>query len=284
MQSIVDFFEEIDLEKQGDIRDYLNKRMTYTEELPVPTKDTLYRVSWLNQLCPREECLCAKYGMVRQKEVEAKLARTFAFGRAFEKIFRDDKLGDLGIVIGKWRCLGCGYTPEDINDKTRYKKPLKCKKCGNIENGFSYVEEEIHNKNLLISGHPDGFIVWNNEHYILEMKTCSSWHFKTFRHSPKSDHVAQVMMYAWLNNYNKGVIWYFNKDTSEDAVHVVDMNKEVISYLLNKTKTISDFFEKGWMPGRICAGKEDARAVKCVVCEQCFAEGVPFEQEGGSRT
>lgn len=282
MQSIVDFFEEIDAEKQGDLRDYLNKRMSYAEEHPVPTKDTLYRISNLNQMCPREECLCAKHKIVRYKEVAAKLARTFAFGRAFEKIFRDDKLGELGIVIGKWRCLGCGYIPEEIDSKSRYKKPLKCRKCGNIENGFVYIEEEIYNKALGILGHPDGFIYWGNEYYILEMKTCSSYHFKTYRHSPKPDHVAQAMMYAYLNNYTSAVVWYFNKDTSEDAAHVVKVQKEVISYLLEKTKAISDYFEKGWMPRRVCSSLQDPKAEKCAVCAQCFQEGIPFADGGGS--
>ena len=111
-QSIIDFLLEIDTEKQGDLYDYVEKMTSYKEEILPPTKDSYFRVSGLNKMCPREECLCSKFNITRTKEVHSKLSRTFAFGRAFEKIFRDDKLGDLGIVVGQWRCLGCGFILE----------------------------------------------------------------------------------------------------------------------------------------------------------------------------
>lgn len=236
-----------------------------------PMKSTEHlRASEIVDVCPREEALCARDHVTRKDVIPAKLARTFKFGRAFEKMFRDH-LADVGILIGTWQCQ-CGFVSTcDDKGLVRHKRPTHCKSCA--ETGkFEYLEEFSLDRLANVGGHNDGFLHVNGEYIILELKTCSARAYKEFKERPKENHIGQVQIYMKIHGYKRAVIWYFNKDSSEQTLHWIDADPVVTAHLLEKGTQVRHYFETGKIPQRVCINAECPRAQKCAVRLACFGE------------
>lgn len=273
LNGLGDVFRALDKERVKDLREWTDDALVTTREAPVLGEKDLVRASGMYKFCPRLEALKIKHDKPLSETISAKLNKTFDFGRAFEVYFRDEKLGNLGLVIGKWQCQECGFTPERYAGAPRYKKPDTCPKCGQ-RGQFRYREEEKTDERIGLRGHCDGFLYWGNEYSILEMKTANDHRFKTVKKQgrPFDDHVAQVQVYMRMYGYDKALIWYFNKDSSDDLTFWVNHDKEYSWSLFQRIVDFREFFKTGVVPKGICVTKEDDKAKKCDLCELCFAD------------
>lgn len=237
---------------------------------PQDIKDVYLRASGIVDVCPRLECLVSKLKMRIVRKIDAKLGRTFRFGRAWERMFRDDVLGPQGIVIGKWKCLRCEDMPAEVAGKPRYSRPSTCGACGYSK--MEFFEEKAINHEARVMGHNDGFLYWNNDYVILELKTANAYNYAGLKLRPSENHVGQVQVYMAMHGYKTAVIIYFNKDTSEMAYHWIVFDEQVANSLLNKGRSVRIYAEGGPLPGRLCLSKSCVRAVKCPVVDACFGD------------
>lgn len=259
----------LDEMKHKNLRKYLHERMTEKRIKPPMLATDYVRASGIYEFCPREEFLVSKYNISREDVIPERLWKTFNFGRVFEKCFRDEFLGDTGILIGKWKCMICTHCEESVNGMTRYIKPTECFVCGG--NSFSYVEEDILSPDGLLGGHPDGFIHWDGRYSILELKTANDMNFNKVRKEPMPRHVAQVQIYMLLTGYLFAQIFYFNKDSSEDLCHEVVFDEVQAKSWQRKAEEWRESVITGKSPDRTCLTSDCPRAKKCQVRQLCFS-------------
>lgn len=252
------------LSKKSSLYEHIES-LQASEEIKTPLQaEDYFRASSIFKMCPRQEALYHKYKIDRKERISAALSRTFKFGRLYEKFFRDELLGDSGLLLGKWKCRVCDYTT--IDDST---KPKECGVCGAIV--FDYVEDDLVDKELGIGGHPDGKLLWENRRYLLELKTTNSFNFSKVLQTPMEHHVAQMQIYMNMLKMDVGLAWYFNKDTSQDICHEVQYDENQVKVLLEKPRQYRSYLSTGELPERICFNASNPRANKCAVCKLCFS-------------
>lgn len=91
-------------------------------------------------------------------------------------------------------------------------------------------EVKLTDKELHIHSHADGLFSFPDVRFILEIKTIKeggSFGFDKVRRKPMVDHVRQTTMYMKLENVPFGLIYYYNKNTSEVLEHVITYDPEV---------------------------------------------------------
>jgi len=263
---MMNFLDEM---RPKNLRKHIHSLMTEQNEKRPMTVNDYVRASGIFDFCPREEFLVSKYNITRKDVIPERLWKTFRFGRVFETFFRDEVLGNAGIVIGKWRCGVCGHCDDEVNGMSRYAKPKLCEVCG--ANSFSYVEADLISEDGLLGGHPDGFLHWNFVYSILELKTANDMNFSRVRKNPMEKHKAQVQVYMHLSGYKLAHIFYFNKDTSEDVLHEVAYDEVEAKAWTAKAATWKNSMITGASPDRICPNAECSRAKKCHVRQLCFS-------------
>jgi hypothetical protein len=268
-------FQEIlkayDDQLQTDIDGVINDYLLENRVVPPLKKGDVIRVSGLSKMCPREEAICAKDNLTRRDQINPQLSLIFRMGHAFEVAFRDQVLGDTGIVIGKWKCLGCGHSDDMVDGVPRYKKPKSCRKCKSTE--FKYMEEFALDKSTMIGGSTDGFLYWNMDYAMLELKTVNTKRFAMVKKAgPFAEHVDQIQAYMKLHGYKKGLIIYGHKDTGADLKFWLDYDPITAGYLFNKGKQVQEFLNEGTMPIRTCINIECPRAEGCAVKDLCFGK------------
>ena len=257
---------------------------------PLTAEDTI-GASMIERFCPRLEAIRVRDDITLENVISPKLSRTFSVGHNYEQYIRDTVLARLGIMIGKWRCNCCGHIPETVKGDARYPMPEVCEKCESkilldahaLESPkykgmrhkkpllFTYIEEYTKNNLTMLGGYVDGFAFYSNQYYVTEFKTANAYNFRKVRkNGPDVAHMAQIQTYMFQQNYQKGIIWYFNKDTSDELVYYIDYNKDIAHYYNNKALAFQMYLKQGTMPAPICPNKECPRAKKCPVVEQCF--------------
>jgi len=256
---------------RSDISEVVAEYLEENRLVPPMKKGDVIRVSSLSKMCPREEAICSKKGLVRQDTIGSQLSLIFRMGRAFEVAYRDDVLGNLGIAIGKWKCLDCGHQPEMMDGVPRYPRPKNCPKCKSKD--FKYVEEFALDKATMIGGSTDGFLFWNMDYAMLEMKTVNTRRFDMVKKKgPFEEHVDQIMAYMKLHGYKKGLIVYGHKDTGAELMFWIDYDPKLAGYLFNKGVQLQEFFNEGILPQKMCINAECPRAGECSVKDICFGE------------
>ena len=270
--SLVACLQKLDEAKLRDIRDFVDSKVDEVEDIPPMTDKGFVRASGIYSFCPRSEAIRVIHGIHGTKVIPAQLARTFAFGRMFERYYRDEVLGDLGIVLGRWECRSCGNIPDkDALGATRYRKPQRCTKCG-LRSEFRLHEETLTDMTARIQGHNDGFVYWANDYSILELKTCNDRYFGMIKKSgkPLDSHVAQAQMYMRMTGYKKTLFWYLNKNTSADYTIWMDYDAAYARVFVERAEALQEFFRSQTMPQRICANKDVELAKQCGQCSICF--------------
>jgi hypothetical protein len=246
---------------------HIQSLMTSVETKKPLEKEDYFRASSIHGMCPREQAISHKYKIDHRQKIGPDLWKTFKFGRVFEDFFRDKLLGDSKLLVGKWKCGLCEFSPAR---EERYAKPDSCEVCGAAK--FEYVEEMLKDDVVGIGGHPDGFIEWQEQKYVLETKTTNNFNFSKVIAKPFDHHVAQTQIYMKLSEHNKALIWYFNKDTSKDICHQVDYDPNFVEFLMDKPRQYREYLNTGILPERICFNPLNTRAIKCSLCKLCFAQ------------
>lgn len=254
------FFEPIDLV------DIINRKLESTREIPIPTADTVYRVSSLVRMCPREEVLRNRLKVKKIEKIDARLQRIFDIGTSFHNLVQQEWFTKWGMLVGDWNCLSC---------KAVYKNCLKPKKCSCGHDGFSYTELAFKDEEYLFTGHCDGILEFvGNRRILLELKTCNSKQYQLItqiKKSPLQAHIDQVQLYMWMSGTREAIVLYIDKDESLLSQFWVKYDQKIVSRYLNNIADARNGMRGGDLPVRtICDSSSCARAKSCTVRKECF--------------
>jgi len=286
-----DLLFEVYKDANKDLRKFVESSQGETKINPPLTAEDTIHTSMIEKFCPRLEAIRVRYNITIENKISSKLMRTFSVGHVYERYLRDSVLGRIGIVIGKWRCLCCGHIPKTHKGDARYKMPDECPVCqskvlrdSHAEQSpkykgmrhrkpvlFEYVEEYTKNTLTKLGGYIDAFGHFSYHYYLIEIKTVNNYFFRMIRRNgPNLNHMAQIQTYMFQQHYDKGIIWYFNKDTSDELVYYVDYNRDIAQYYNNKALAFQIYLKDGIMPAPLCPNNDCPRAKKCSVVERCF--------------
>jgi hypothetical protein len=265
---------------KGTIKRVINEQYKEKRNAPPVTDIGFLRASGFASLCPREEVLRAILKRPRPEEFSADTMMTFLHGKALHWGIQNDLLPTVGILIGRWTCLDCGTEvgngskiPESLAPR-----PKKCPKCGGFE--FMYRELQLRDEELHIQGHNDGFLVIPGLPGvgILEAKSIGKgWEV---RNCPSMDHVVQAHIYMMLTGLKWARILYWEKGAQgvEALIeHHVDRDDETVTKIRSIAKAIWSGIADQNYPDRICTTDKAPRAMKCVVCKECFEKPVGLD-------
>lgn len=251
-----------------------------SEEVPYPTKESWIRASGFAMMCPREEVVCARERVTRVREIETDLLLIFEHGHGLHDRLQSSILPDIGVLRGKWICLGCGEmaggpAPDDPSLSTEWAipRPDVCERCDSAQ--FRFHEVEYHNHLLRYKGHTDGYLALPEMPTlgVLEAKSIKpGWQIKNV---PKLDHALQIQSYFLLTGLEWGIILYWIKgENGLDAFveHYIERDEDTITRIEFTIRSIHAGIAGGSLPGRLCASLDCPRALDCVVSESCFAQ------------
>lgn len=180
------------------------RNFMFTERVPSPTLNKIYRVSEVLKLCPREEVIryLKKIPTVQQHDIQT--LYYFAIGNAFHKMFREQILGPMKLLKGHWECRTCRHT-----SKIEF-MPAKCSAC-KVEGlgNFKFVEERVEKDS--VCGHPDGRLVVDGYEFLLELKTIGEKGFARLTKS-QPEHERQVQMYLDMSGLEQAVVVYLRRE------------------------------------------------------------------------
>lgn len=264
---------------------------------PMAVGDWL-RVSSVGGICPREEVLCARAGVVRPDAITADLGMVFEMGHGIHWVMQNRVLAGTRQFVGSWRCTWCGETYGSMADGL-LPRPQRCDRCGAVagdeprESGrpiggvragaFLYVEQWVEDARYCIGGHPDGFW-WDGiggdysieDLVLLEFKSASDRAFVKYREVPDFMHVIQCQAYMWLTGTRRAKIIYVNKAKyGVEAIreHDLEYDAGTVKRVQSAIAEIRSGIDGGPIPPRVFCGSEScARAVSCEVSSLCFGE------------
>jgi len=143
-------------------------------EYPPLRPESWLRVSSVGSLCPREEVLASREGIVRRQGINPDLGMVFAMGHALHWAMQNLVMAATGRIVGSWRCTWCGEVYGSLREGLR-PRPVRCIRCGAVagevprvnnkpdyrvrSNAFVFAEEWVGNHEYMIGGHPDGYFV-----------------------------------------------------------------------------------------------------------------------------
>lgn len=261
----------------------------FVEKSPVPPLKigSYVRSSGIAALCPREEVLCAKYNVIREKKFEASTNLIFAHGTGLHYALQNIVLPALkNVMLGHWRCEKCTHIHKKEGEKitdTIVERPVVCGVNGCDGNEFTYREIPLLSMEYMLTGHPDGFLRLPQYEGIglLEAKSTSSKGAWEIKFAPYFDHLVQVQLYMWFTDTQWAQVLYWEKSvngTSALTEHHVERDEETIQGALDAIKSIwtgiRSVEEKKdvILPERICANRLCPKAETCSVSAQCFEE------------
>lgn len=146
-----------------------------------------------------------------------------------------------------------------------------------------------------IEGNTDGIITFsgvddlNNfyqpEDMILEIKTINEYGFKALR-KPKPEHIKQASIYGYFLGMKRIVFLYYNKNTSDQKIYVVDIDFPYVENFKKLAKSIVDKYSSNVkkhrsadidkhtdIPDMICKNRSNDRAMNCPFANYCFNRG-----------
>jgi hypothetical protein len=245
-----------------------DRLLTTKRQIPIPDKDTIYRVSGLSKMCPRQEVLRYLHKVEYSETINPTLQKTFDFGHAFHSVVQNNWFGKFGWLHGDWKCTNCGSV---------YKNQLKpdhvCNKCGH-DDMYQYVELSLADEKNFLTGHPDGILIIDGFEYVMELKSSNSKMFQYITgvlRRPLDAHLHQINMYMFMLGKKRGVVIYFDKDTGAWVQYHVLYNQDVVDDQLGKISTTKQGIARKIPPeNRICPNSSCDRAKVCPVRRQCF--------------
>jgi hypothetical protein len=246
--------------------------------LPLKPGDRI-RCSAYAHLCAREEVLCSLRGIRRKNIVEPDTNLIFLHGTALHWGVQNELLPLLGVLLGVWRCHGCGqtYGSYDALPTNLSLRPDTCMRCG--DHGFTYTEVYIKDDEYHLHGHLDGLLRLPGLPGLgmLEVKSIGDRFFHEVRERPMIAHIIQVNLYFMLlgPDFKWAKVLYWNKGGGGLAAlreHLVERDEALITTIKTTLKSIWEGVEHGTLPDRICATSTCPRAAKCSVTERCFEQ------------
>lgn len=246
-----------------DILDLIKEKLNSTRIVPPPTPDTIYRVSSLVRMCPRQEVIRHRLKHEAVERIDHKLQRTFDIGSAVHWWLQNKWFGPWGTLVGIWKCSSCAKTFKGV-------MPMKC--CTD-QRDFVYEEFSLEDKNYGITGHIDGVLA-TPDLKALEIKTCNSMQYQMItskRKDAMEAHKDQLQLYMYLTGIKSGIVLYFEKDQSMIFDFRYEYDQPRVDRILNTLQNTREAMRTGVLPPReLCPSKDCARAKQCPVRAECF--------------
>lgn len=262
-------------ERSRDIQAFIDSAMRQAEMTQPMTGDCRVRPSGIEDFCPRHEALRHRDGLVVKSDVSPRLARIFAAGRAYERYLRDTVLAPAGVLVGAWRCLACGFQHGRPRPAAAIARPVVCR-CGRLGaevlqyvEPFGYVDPVKSN----LGGSGDGFILWEGEVGLLEVKTANQERFKKVSKArfPMVEHHSQAQVYMRAFGLTRTLFWYVDKNGGDHLALWIVAAPRVQDGLVAKAEALRRYFDTRSLPERICQSSQCSRAKHCLTAELCFA-------------
>lgn len=131
-------------------------------------------------------------------------------------------------------------------------------------------------------GHDDLGKFYEAEDMALEVKTINDYGFKSLRY-PKIEHIKQASIYSVILKYKRICFVYYNKNTSELKIFVVDVHTNYVADFFNLAKGViseyntnkkisrsSDISNHTNLPDRVCPKRSSPKAMECKYAGYCF--------------
>ncbi|MDP3093440.1 MAG: PD-(D/E)XK nuclease family protein [bacterium] len=132
----------------------------------------------------------------------------------------------------------------------------------------------------VISGRADAILSWENELYVLDIKSINSFLFKNLN-QPKDDNVNQLQLYLHFFSIKKGILLYVNKDTQELKEFIVIYDRQRSEKLLKELDLLKDKIDKNIIPKRLSDFPSDKECQFCQfkeICKQALASEMPWKE------
>ena len=139
------------------------------------------------------------------------------------------------------------------------------------------VEFKVTTDDGLVHGYCDGLVNWQDEDYVLELKTCKDESFEYLKNKgkPRIYNVEQLIIYMKILNKGKGIVLYENKNTHELLPFVVVANehyKKWVDNLWTWMKEVKGASEAKQLP--IKTYRSNAKVCKkCPLVSECLKAG-----------
>ena len=121
--------------------------------------------------------------------------------------------------------------------------------------------------NELFRGRADAIITFNDEPYLLEIKTVKDYAFKIME-KPTAAITKQVQLYLHYFNLDKAIVIVENKDTQALKEFIVEKDQKLIDGLLQQFDYLQDQVGSNVVPQK----PEDLAAWKCKLCAYQFCK------------
>jgi hypothetical protein len=158
-----------------------------------------------------------------------KMLAIFDIGHLVEEHYRDNILGPMGILYGKWLCRRCGNTrkgkmPTECGSMLTIKLPAtdkgtKAEIATTCSGDWTYQETRVIEEVTGVPGGPDGFLKLMKVVTILELKSEDPAKFKLLT-CPYESHLNQAHIYMKATKLLITVFIYVCKSTGARKIYV----------------------------------------------------------------
>jgi len=115
----------------------------------------------------------------------------------------------------------------------------------------------------IVSGRADAILCFNNENYVLDIKSINSYIFKNMQ-APKEENVYQVQLYMHFFGIKKAILLYVDKDQQDMKEFFVDYDESLCKGLLDKFYALKEDIEQNKIPARLA---DYGRNWQCNYCQ-----------------
>ena len=120
----------------------------------------------------------------------------------------------------------------------------------------------------VISGRADAILTWENELYVLDIKSMNSFLFKNLL-QPKEENLDQLQLYLHFFNIQKGILLYVNKDTQELKEFIVIYDRARSEKLLKGLQELRGKIDNNTIPARLLDFPSNKECQFCQFREIC---------------
>ena len=199
--------------------------------------------------------------------IRPQIKRLFDVGHSFgDQIQR--YFWDMGILLGKWKCIECTHKWLDIDNPS----PRKCPNCGTrlwFGHNLKYLETPIRidrGNKPPVAGHADLFFLdskSDSKKRVGEIKTIKSaergWTEEMMKDrdyyqklsEPLPKHLAQLNLYQTALGIDEGVILYGNKNDQDMKEFMTKRLDFIVTRQNIKMEQTERALDQGYLPERI---------------------------------
>ena len=128
-------------------------------------------------------------------------------------------------------------------------------------------EFQVVNQDPPIFGYCDALVGWEEDEYVVELKTANNEVFEYRKRSekPKNGHIEQLLIYMKIMKKAKGLVVYENKNTHELLAFPIEVNKHYIDWIENAFSWMREV-RKAWQDKTIPKKPYRANSKVCKTC------------------